>query len=111
MQLRSGMTVAVVQASSCSSNWTPAWEPPYVLGVALKKKKKKRSSQLLVIKEIKYIKMTRYHIRKGRELEKAECWLDHEDTRTLEHFRQERDWCRHCGEVSGTSDQFQDRQA
>ena len=36
MRFRSGVAVAVAQASSCSSNMTPSLEPPYALGVALK---------------------------------------------------------------------------
>ena len=36
------VAVAVAQASSYSSDWTLAWEPPYAMGVALKKKTKKK---------------------------------------------------------------------
>ena len=39
--LRSGTAVVVVQAGSCSSNSTLAWEPPYAEGAALKSKQKK----------------------------------------------------------------------
>ena len=38
MQLGSCIAVSVVQASSCSSDLTPSWEPPYAMGVVLKKK-------------------------------------------------------------------------
>ena len=41
MCLGSGIAGAVAQASSCSSDLTPAQELPYVAGAALKKKKKK----------------------------------------------------------------------
>ena len=41
-QLGSGIAVAVVQASSHSSDWTPSLGIPYALGGALKKKKKKK---------------------------------------------------------------------
>ena len=44
MQPRSGVAVAAVVASSCSSNSTPSWELPYATGAALKKGKKKLSS-------------------------------------------------------------------
>ena len=40
-QRRSCIAVAVVQASSYSSDLTPAWEPPYAVSVALKCKNKK----------------------------------------------------------------------
>ena len=36
MRHRSGVAVAVVEASSCSSNQPLAWEPPYIAGEALK---------------------------------------------------------------------------
>ena len=39
--LRSCVAVAVVWASSCSSDWTLTWEPPHALGAVLKKAKKK----------------------------------------------------------------------
>ena len=41
MQLRPNIAVAVVQAGSCSSDLTPAWEIPYATGAALTKEKKK----------------------------------------------------------------------
>ena len=47
MELRSQVAVAGAKASSYSSNWTLAWEPPSAAGVALKRqkaKKKKKSS-------------------------------------------------------------------
>ena len=34
------VAVAVALASSCSSDSTPAWEPPYVAGVTLKRQKR-----------------------------------------------------------------------
>ena len=40
MQLRSGMAVAVVQASSCSSDSPPAWEISYAAGAAVERKNK-----------------------------------------------------------------------
>ena len=40
MWLRSAIAVAVVKASSYSSNSPLAWEPPYAMGEALKGKKK-----------------------------------------------------------------------
>ena len=46
MQLGSSIAVAVVQASSCSSNLTPSLELPYATKVALKKKKKKKTKRL-----------------------------------------------------------------
>ena len=36
--LRSHTAVAVVEASSCSSDSTPTWEFPYAMGTALKSK-------------------------------------------------------------------------
>ena len=41
MWLRSGLAVAVAVAvaGSCSSDWTPSLDPPYVTGAALKKQK------------------------------------------------------------------------
>ena len=44
--LGSGGAVAVAQASSCSSNSAPSWEPPYAAGVARKRKKRKKKSSL-----------------------------------------------------------------
>ena len=41
MLLGSHIAVAVVQASSCSSDSTLAWELPYATGAALKEKKKR----------------------------------------------------------------------
>ena len=43
MQLGSG--VSVVVGSGYSSHWTPAWEPPYAMGAALKKKKKSQKKE------------------------------------------------------------------
>ena len=43
-QLRSRVAVAVVEASSCSSDWTPAWEPLYATDMALKTQKKKKKT-------------------------------------------------------------------
>jgi len=40
MQLGSGMAVAVVEASSFSSDLTLAWEPPYAAGAAIKNQTK-----------------------------------------------------------------------
>ena len=39
----SGVAVAVVQASSYSSDSTPAWEPPYATGAAIRKPKKRKT--------------------------------------------------------------------
>ena len=41
MWLGSGISVAVVQAGSCSSHSDPAWETPYATGAAPPPKKKK----------------------------------------------------------------------
>ena len=43
-QMRSGNCIAVAeaQAGSYSSDQTPAWEPPYAAGAALKKQKKEK---------------------------------------------------------------------
>ena len=38
--------VAVVEASSCSSDWTPAWESPYSANAALKSKTNKQTNKL-----------------------------------------------------------------
>ena len=38
MRLGSGTAVAVAQASSCGSNWTPIWEFPSVTGATTKRK-------------------------------------------------------------------------
>ena len=35
------VVVVAVVTGGCSSNWTPAWDPPHATGVALKSKKKK----------------------------------------------------------------------
>ena len=43
------VAVAVVQASSCSSDLNLAWELPCAMGVALKKKKKNQSDSVLHI--------------------------------------------------------------
>ena len=43
MRLGSDIAVTVVLASSYSSNWLLAWEPPYAVGVALNRPKKKRT--------------------------------------------------------------------
>ena len=44
-RLGSSVAVALVEASSCSSNSTPSlWEPPYAEGAALKRPKKKKKS-------------------------------------------------------------------
>lgn len=40
MWLGSGIAVAVVQASSCSSHSTHSWESPYAAGEALKRQTK-----------------------------------------------------------------------
>ena len=45
MQLGSPMAMAVVQASSCSSNSTPSLGTSCAVGAALKKKKKKRKKE------------------------------------------------------------------
>ena len=45
MQFGSGVAVAVVQASSCSSNWTPSLG---TAGVALEKTKKKKKLNVRV---------------------------------------------------------------
>ena len=36
--------VAVVEASSCSADWTPAWESPYSANAALKSKTNKQTN-------------------------------------------------------------------
>ena len=48
MQTRLGSLVAVAVAvpGSCSSHWTPAWEPPYAAGAALKNKKKRKEKKI-----------------------------------------------------------------
>ena len=48
-RLGSGVAVAVVQAGSCSSDSTSAWELPYAAGVALKSKKKKKKKKDVII--------------------------------------------------------------
>ena len=40
MSQGSGIAAAVVQAGSCGSNLTLAWERPYATGVVLKNKQK-----------------------------------------------------------------------
>ena len=44
-RLGSGVAVAVVQAGSCSSDSTPAWEPLYATSMALKSKKQKKKKK------------------------------------------------------------------
>ena len=41
--------MALVEASGYSSNLTLAWEPPYVMGVALKRGKEKKNQFLMLI--------------------------------------------------------------
>lgn len=43
-----------------------------------------------------------YEIRKGGELDKAECWWDMRIQEPSKHFCWVRDWYSHCGEESGT---------
>ena len=43
------LSVAVVQASSCSSNWTLAWEPPCALGAALKSGKQTNKQKTVML--------------------------------------------------------------
>ena len=45
MWLRSYMAMVVVQANSCSSDWTPAWELPYATDAALKNRKQKTNKK------------------------------------------------------------------
>ena len=47
-QLRSGIAVALVQASSYSSDETPAQEPPYAMDAALEKTKKKNIYNMVI---------------------------------------------------------------
>ena len=44
MRLGSGIAVAVAQANSCRSNSTSSLEPPYAVGVALKKQAKTKTT-------------------------------------------------------------------
>ena len=46
MWLESGVIVAVVLASSCSSDLTLAWKLPYVTGVALKRQRQKKAYKI-----------------------------------------------------------------
>ena len=41
MWLGSCIAVALAQAGGYSSDWTPTWEPPHAVGVALKREKDK----------------------------------------------------------------------
>ena len=58
MRLRSGIAVAVAQASSYSSNWTLPCEPPYSAGVALKKKARNIPQSSLVTQLVKNVALS-----------------------------------------------------
>ena len=56
MQLGSCVAVAVVQAGSCSSNSTLAWEPPYAMGVTLKRQRQKKIKEKKKYEKISTLK-------------------------------------------------------
>ena len=46
LQTQLGSHVPVVWTGGCSSNQTPAWEPPHAMRVTLKSKKKKKKKSV-----------------------------------------------------------------
>ena len=92
-RLRSGVAVALVQAGSNSSDQTPAWEPPYIVGVALKGQKTKTKTKT----KTKYNCLPRYFKKRldkrERRKKKKVISVENRKKQTIKNIFPQQEYC------------------